>query len=77
MIHDDGEYKLPEVDWVNLEAKLKEAQDEIIKQVKKKLTHSSVGDFINPFNPKYFVFLKYFWVMTATQSCTSTYREEK
>jgi hypothetical protein len=31
---DDGEYKLPEVDWVNLEAKLKEAQDEIIKQVK-------------------------------------------
>ena len=29
----DDEYKLPEVDWVNLEAKLKEAQLEINNQV--------------------------------------------
>ena len=31
--YDDSEYKLPEVDWVNLEAKLKQAQDEMNKQV--------------------------------------------
>ena len=30
---DDSEYKLPEVDWVNLEAKLKEAQNEMNMQV--------------------------------------------
>lgn len=30
---DDSEYKLPEVDWVNLEAKLKEAQNEMNIQV--------------------------------------------
>ena len=32
-LENDDEYKLPEVDWVNLEAKLKEAQLEVNQQV--------------------------------------------
>ena len=31
--NDDLDFKLPEVDWINLEAKLKEAQQEINSQV--------------------------------------------
>lgn len=33
LLDDDLDFKLPEVDWINLEAKLKEAQQEINSQV--------------------------------------------